>query len=407
VTELTTNKIDSSWKGTHEGFVLMWKEKMRLLEDISPQSNHYSTEVKLSMLQNAVSIVPKLSSNRDISDNLVAIGNNPLGYQAYSELLISGCNQLDKDLEITHSKSKRTINYTNFKEEAYFDCGYLDAGISYFTKKSEQDNAWTILAAESSAQEKGVGAPFFPRALWDLIPEEVCECIRNNREPTRRTRPPPPRGGPPNRGTPPDHRDSYNNGSLTRPPAQRRANVHDLASSNQEADRDEFFDAVDTNPDAPALATMLRENSLLATIQEPSSLRQLLANTHRVAPAVAPTTSDNRTVVIDGKRYIKTNNHRIQYRFSEAAGINHREGISALVDRGANGGLAGEDVRVLEHTLSQADISGIDNHTMVGLPIVCGRCRKHPRWTCLRHPPSVCTAGKRKIHTFQSSNGMP
>jgi len=108
----------------------------------------------------------------------------------------------------------------------------------------------------------------------------------------------------------------------------------------------------------------------LATIQEPPSLRQLLANTHRTAPAVAPTTSVNRTIVIDGKRYIETNTPRIQYRFSEAAGINHREAISALIDRGANGGLAGKDVRVLEHTLCQADISGINNHTMVGLPIV-------------------------------------
>jgi hypothetical protein len=32
--------------------------------------------------------------------------------------------------------------------------------------------------------------------------------------------------------------------------------------------------------------------------------------------------------------------------------------------------LAGEDVCVLEHTLRQADISVINNHTMVGLPIV-------------------------------------
>jgi hypothetical protein len=154
--ELTTNKLDSSWKGAHEGFVLMCKEKMRLLEDISPQSNHYSTEVKLSMLQNTVSIVPKLSSIQNISNNLVAIGNSPLGYQAYSELLISGCNQLDKDLEITHSKSKRTVNYTNFKEEEYFDRGYLDTGDSYFTKENEQDNAWTILAAESSAPPKPI-----------------------------------------------------------------------------------------------------------------------------------------------------------------------------------------------------------------------------------------------------------
>jgi len=270
VLDLTTNKLDSRWKGTHEGFVLMWKEKMRRLEDISPQSHHYSTEVKLSMLQNAVSLVPKLSSIRDASDNFVAIGNNPLGYQAYSELLISGCNQLDKDLEVTHSKTKRTVNYTNSKEEDYFDRGYLDSGDSYYTKENKQDNAWTILAAESSAQEKSVGAltPFFPRALWDLIPEEVRENIRNNREPTRRTRPPPPRGGPPNRGTPPDCRDSYNNGSSTRPPAQRRANVHDLASSNQEADRDEFFDAVHTNP-----------SKLIPTVFSTNSAKQLVLTT--------------------------------------------------------------------------------------------------------------------------------
>jgi hypothetical protein len=35
VIELTTSLLDSTWRGTHEGFVLMWKEKMRLLEDMT------------------------------------------------------------------------------------------------------------------------------------------------------------------------------------------------------------------------------------------------------------------------------------------------------------------------------------------------------------------------------------
>ena len=67
---------------------------------------------------------------------------------------------------------------------------------------------------------------------------------------------------------------------------------------------------------------------------------------------------------------VQINVHRIQYRFSEAAADNHRLGESSLVDRGANGGLAGEDICVIEHTLRKADISGINNHTVVGLPIV-------------------------------------
>jgi hypothetical protein len=42
----------------------------------------------------------------------------------------------------------------------------------------------------------------------------------------------------------------------------------------------------------------------------------------------------------------------------------------ALVDRGANGGIAGEDVRVIAKTSCQVDIQGIDNHRIVARPII-------------------------------------
>ena len=42
----------------------------------------------------------------------------------------------------------------------------------------------------------------------------------------------------------------------------------------------------------------------------------------------------------------------------------------ALIDRGANRGLAGADVRVIERTDCMVDITGIDGHQLNGLPIV-------------------------------------
>jgi hypothetical protein len=42
----------------------------------------------------------------------------------------------------------------------------------------------------------------------------------------------------------------------------------------------------------------------------------------------------------------------------------------ALVDRGANRGLAGSDVRVINKTGRSVDVIGIDNHTVNDLPIV-------------------------------------
>ncbi len=42
----------------------------------------------------------------------------------------------------------------------------------------------------------------------------------------------------------------------------------------------------------------------------------------------------------------------------------------SLVDRGANGGLAGSDVKVLHKTGRFVDIAGIDNHTLNDLEMV-------------------------------------
>ena len=42
----------------------------------------------------------------------------------------------------------------------------------------------------------------------------------------------------------------------------------------------------------------------------------------------------------------------------------------SLVDRGANGGIAGADVRVIEKLHRQVDVQGIDNHQITNIQIV-------------------------------------
>ena len=44
--------------------------------------------------------------------------------------------------------------------------------------------------------------------------------------------------------------------------------------------------------------------------------------------------------------------------------------LGSSIDRGANGGLAGEDVRVLSYTGRTVSVTGIDNHALPGLEIV-------------------------------------
>jgi hypothetical protein len=59
-------------------------------------------------------------------------------------------------------------------------------------------------------------------------------------------------------------------------------------------------------------------------------------------------------------------NAHVTYTFARSNTSPHLQ----LVDRGANGGLAGADMKVLNKTGRKVNISGIDNHELTGLDIV-------------------------------------
>ena len=100
----------------------------------------------------------------------------------------------------------------------------------------------------------------------------------------------------------------------------------------------------------------------------PRDLRRVLSKTmsHAKNP---PSNNIDDEITIDGKKYRKINVHKLTYNVSVHKGLR----TGALVDRGANGGIAGEDVRVINKTGRQADVQGIDNHQIVDIPIVTAR----------------------------------
>ena len=59
-------------------------------------------------------------------------------------------------------------------------------------------------------------------------------------------------------------------------------------------------------------------------------------------------------------------NAHITYHVAQANQLQH----TSFVDRGANGGLAGSDVRVFNTSSRQCTVTGIDNHEIPGLDIV-------------------------------------
>ena len=59
-------------------------------------------------------------------------------------------------------------------------------------------------------------------------------------------------------------------------------------------------------------------------------------------------------------------NHHFTYHIAQATQAKH----DALVDRGANGGLAGSDVRILSRSSRKCTVTGIDSHELQGIDVV-------------------------------------
>jgi hypothetical protein len=68
------------------------------------------------------------------------------------------------------------------------------------------------------------------------------------------------------------------------------------------------------------------------------------------------------------KNKVNVSHHDFTYHVSNHQGAARIK--SSLVDHGANGGLAGSNMRVIAYTDRQVDVMGIDDHQMTGLHIV-------------------------------------
>jgi hypothetical protein len=111
---------------------------------------------------------------------------------------------------------------------------------------------------------------------------------------------------------------------------------------------------------------------------------------------------DDTIININGSKYWKLKFVSILYRIN-ANSINISSGYS-LVDRGANGGLLGNDVRILHKTNQSVTITGIDNHQIGDLPIgtgaAYGMTHKGPvilimhQYACFGHGTTVHSSGQ-------------
>jgi hypothetical protein len=99
----------------------------------------------------------------------------------------------------------------------------------------------------------------------------------------------------------------------------------------------------------------------------PADLWKVLSSTMTWYPGMGttPKPTDAELIVVNGKKCRSVN---VTARYSISAHRSSKSG--ALVDQGANGGVTGDEVRIIFKTGRHVDIRGINDHQIIDIPIV-------------------------------------
>ena len=384
---LTSTKLNKTqWRGTHHAFVLHWCDQLRKYEDLMDKKDHFSNNVKMVMLQNAVAGVSALHNVKIQAAHDVAHGKSPLNYDSYKVLLLSAATVEDERLSFSRQRPQRTIN---FHQQDQHDVHFSEMGsppdVDLFFDIDTDISSLDINVTDR-ANKAPYKAPFRPsmtrdqwnslsaeeKTIWDSFSPQAKATILGFRKPS------------------------------PKPSLQQKINLHDITAAdylcllhNQSQDTNAPDDnstssktsdneQSDPKPEDTDTTSSNNENGNLlayATKQSlpPGDLRRVLSSTSTkkrsstvsksLSTPSTPTVTHANTITLNGKTYRQVNVHeRLQYNVSATKSSSY----GSLIDRGANGGLAGSDVRIVHKHISPrlVDVSGIDSHQVTDLPIV-------------------------------------
>ena len=328
-TDINNLTLNDSWKGTVRQFLSHFKEKLRLLDSLVPVSDQLPEITRITFLQRAV------QQNHDLRQIHVmdsvwrfkTDSTDTLTFETYYNLLWDTAHQYD--LHHTKKGPQRKA-FLSQHEEVNDEDEYTIDKEQFLNDLDPEEEYSPYSVYQSSFHPKMTQKSYLPPKIWETLPESTNQMIIEHNKKVKLNNP-----------------TSYTSGSKAKPnPTMGKPNP-----APQQVHQHSQDDAKEEPP--------------------PDTSAQTLVNKCLAESGIDPTDIQNVMSVSHAKRNIsshdssrKIHTHQ-RYAFTRVNQSNHH-----LIDRGANGGLAGADMRVIHTTPRKINILGIDDHELTGLNVV-------------------------------------
>jgi hypothetical protein len=358
--ELQDLRLSNSYSGTLEGFISDFSQKLNDHDNMVPPAQRFSDSIKIEMLHNACYPHRELRTVRTQVNIAQLWSSRNLSYHEVVELYKVTATPVDSDrigATTTRSGNVHDIQdhrdyFNDSEDQESFQANVHNRGNKPFVRKPGRlpKDAWDSLSTTDQRN-------------WDTLSDAAKALVL-----------------------------SLQNRNTTSPCQTNHTEVHD----------DPQGDDTDTATDAPADDTPV----------ESTSVNNVNAHKPRAAGQKTPASSPPLDTLLGRLKPTKEtrfqgNVHRLTYRTSSTysvASMHTTSSFGSLVDRVANGGLAGTDMRVIAVDPNRkVCISGLDNHQVPDLDIVTAGAYCFAVATRSRHRylPWVCSHAQWAHHSFE------
>lgn len=341
--EIFSDRLDlNTWGDTVEQYLLEWRQRVEQLQDLSVNDEYnLQPKVLLVSLQNAVAGVPELHDIKTTASVLAASNNTTVTYENYYALLLAAGQKLDRSRKPPKASRRRRQVYNTSIYDPHGDSDNSDTDDNdhlsiYRSQRSQPSRSSRSSGPSGKSNSTRPRMPWHiwsklskeSQTAWDLISDDDKRSILRDNDVKA-------------------HETHYTDVSDS---TYYDIQAHALNASRPTSDNTTISTLSHDVATAKSAASAGQHGT-----QHPGDLTRMMSSTNS-------STSKSKSTTF-------ANTHSIIYDVHSRT-VRHRQG--SLVDRCANGGVAGADVRAVPSAIEAqrtVDIRGVDNMTVNDIPI--------------------------------------
>ena len=332
---LTNIKLDDTWRETNESFLMHYNDQLRLLDSLVDSGEELPDNARVTFLESAIESVPDLQRVK-ITDNVLQAqlgSTRPISYRSYFDLMKDAAFHLDQATKRGNKMRRTNVHFSGPNDEdAQHNLSSDDHQvIQQENVCSEPPEPLSYSLFQSHFQGSSTSNTqkiFLPKPIWEKLSKDQQQMIIDHNRSL-------PKSGSTHLSTP-----NKSPSPLPHIPTPQQTAKSQQVHTHQSDEGTTDTTKTETAPSDPLLAMV--HQSIHTLDDDASDISNVLSVKRSCQIQVC-------------QRYL----------FQHANHTNQQ-----LVDRGANGDLAGSDMHVIHKIHRKINIQGIDNHEVTGLDVV-------------------------------------